>query len=270
MTNTTLSGSAIRKRAWSFDRWWLTVLAVVLLILYLIFRKPYPYRDLFLFLQDGLIVTIILTAVSFSIVLVLGLFVALGRLSDSKIVQTLCRGYVEIIRGIPILVQILYWYFAMPAIVREIGTSMGNAALADFRPNAMVVAILALSVGYTAYVSEIYRAGIQSIPQGQMEAARSLGMTKGQAMRYIIIPQAVKVILPPVGNELMTLLKDTSLVSMVAVADLTRRGREFMASNANPIETWNMVALLYLVMTLILTRGISYLENKAQMEKDND
>jgi polar amino acid transport system permease protein len=114
-------------------------------------------------------------------------------------------------------------------------------------------------------MSEIYRAGIQSISKGQMEAAKSLGMNYFQSMRYVILPQAIRVILPPVGNEFIALLKDSSLVSAVAVADLTRRGREFMSSNFIPIETWTMVALLYLVLTLFSARVASYIENKVKV-----
>jgi polar amino acid transport system permease protein len=129
------------------------------------------------------------------------------------------------------------------------------------------MAILGLTFCYSAYMSEIYRAGIQSIPKGQNEAARSLGMSHGQAMRYIILPQAVRVILPPVGNEFISLLKDSSLVSVVAVADMTRRGREFMAANFIPVETWMMIALLYLVMTLISARIVAWIERKTQTEE---
>lgn len=116
-------------------------------------------------------------------------------------------------------------------------------------------------------MSEIYRAGIQSIPKGQMEASRSLGMSYFHSMRHIILPQAIRVILPPVGNEAIALLKDTSLVSVVAVADLTRRGREFMAVNFNPIEVWTMVALLYLVMTLLLSRLVAWIEKRSHFER---
>jgi polar amino acid transport system permease protein len=116
-------------------------------------------------------------------------------------------------------------------------------------------------------MSEVYRAGIQSISKGQMEAARSLGMTYVQAMRYVILPQAVRVILPPVGNEFVTLLKDTSLVSVVAVPDLTRRGREFMASTFLSTETWLMIALIYLVFTLFAARLVSWLERRSKMER---
>jgi len=116
-------------------------------------------------------------------------------------------------------------------------------------------------------MSEVYRAGIQSISKGQLEAARSLGMTYFQAMRHIILPQALRVILPPVGNDFISLLKDSSLVSVVAVADMTRRGREFMAANFIPIETWVMIALLYLVLTLFTARVVTWLERKTKIER---
>jgi polar amino acid transport system permease protein len=116
-------------------------------------------------------------------------------------------------------------------------------------------------------MSEIFRAGIQSIPKGQMEAARSLGMSYFQAMRHVVLPQAIRVILPPVGNEFIALLKDSSLVSAVALADLTRRGREFMSANFNPIEVWTMIALLYLVMTLFSARIVNYIERRMKFER---
>ena len=139
--------------------------------------------------------------------------------------------------------------------------------MANYHANPIFTAILGITVCYGAYMSEIYRAGIQSIPKGQIEAARSLGMTHFQSMRHVIIPQAVRVVLPPVGNELIALLKDSCLVSVVAVADLTRRGREFMAVHFNPIEVWTMVALLYLVMTLLLARVVAWIEKKTRFER---
>ena len=129
------------------------------------------------------------------------------------------------------------------------------------------MAIMGLTFCYGAYMSEIYRAGIQSIAKGQMEAARSLGMTHIQAMQHVIIPQAVRVILPPVGNEFISLLKDSSLVSVVAVADMTRRGREFMAANFIPLQTWVMIALLYLVLTLFSARVVTWIEKRTRIER---
>lgn len=165
------------------------------------------------------------------------------------------------------LVQLIGWYFASPVAIKRIGEWINFAPMAEYRADPIVTAIIAITVCYGAYMSEIVRAGIQSVPKGQMEAARSLGMSHFQAMRFIVLPQAFRVILPPIGNELIMLLKDSSLVSVVAVADLTRRGREFMSAHFNPIETWTMVALLYLVMTLLATRLVSYIEKKTKYER---
>ncbi len=250
-----------------FDRWWIMVLAVVGLILLLIFTQPDPYKRIFLFVREGIWTTIYITCVSFLLVLVFGLFVALGRLSKVTLIRGISTVYVEVIRGIPMMVQLIFWYFAFPSIMQSMGQWFNNQAMMDYRADAIAMAILGLTVGYSAYMSEVYRAGIQSISKGQMEAARSLGMNYFQAMRYVILPQAVRVILPPVGNEFITLLKDSSLVSVVAVADMTRRGREFMSANFIPIQTWVMIALLYLVLTLLAARLVTYLERKMKMEK---
>ncbi len=250
-----------------FDRWWIMVAAVVALVLLLISLKPDPYKNLFLFVRDGVWRTTYITIISFVLVIVFGLFVGLARLSKHKAMRGVATVYVEIIRGIPMMVQVIYWYFAFPAIVQEVGRGWNIPSFMDFRPDGIVMAIFGLTFGYSAYMSEVYRAGIQSISKGQMEAARSLGMTYVQAMRYVIIPQAVRVILPPMGNELITLLKDTALVSAVSIPELTRRGREFSSANFNPIETWTMVALLYLVMTLLATRLVAYLEKMARYER---
>ena len=243
------------------------VLAVVVLIILLVFLKPDPYQRILLFVKNGIWTTISITIISFLLVMVFGLIVALGRLSKSTIIKGIATVYVEIIRGIPMLVQLIFWYFAFPSLVQSLGDWFNIQSFQDYNANALSMAILGLTFGYSAYMSEVYRAGIQSISRGQMEAARSMGMTYFQAMWYVILPQAVRVILPPVGNEFITLLKDSSLVSVVAVADMTRRGREFMAANFIPIQTWVMIALLYLVMTLLASRLVTWMERKFKMEK---
>ena len=149
-------------------------------------------------------------------------------------------------------------------LIQKIGLFINFAPLINYRANPIVTAIIAITVCYGAYMSEIVRSGIQSVPKGQMEAARSLGMTHFQAMRYVVLPQAFRVILPPMGNEFIALLKDSSLVSVVAVADITRKGREFMAAHFNPIETWLMIALLYLVLTLVAARAVSFIEKRSK------
>ena len=220
-----------------------------------------------LFVRDGIWVTFKTTVISFVLVMVAGLFGGLGRLSKNKLINGIATIYVEVVRGVPLLVQLLFWYFAFPSVVQGIGKSLNIEALKTYLANPVGMAILGLTFCYAAYMSEIYRAGIQSIPRGQMEAARSLGMTYTQAMRYVVIPQAVRVIMPPVGNEFISLLKDSSLVSVVAVADMTRRGREFMSANFIPVETWMMIALLYLVMTLFSARIVSWIEKKTGYER---
>jgi polar amino acid transport system permease protein len=162
---------------------------------------------------------------------------------------------------------LIWWYFAFPVIVRELGQATHISFLANYEANAIFLAIFGFVFCYGAYMSEIFRAGIQSIPKGQMEAARSLGMSYFQAMRHVVLPQAIRVILPPVGNEFIALLKDSSLVSAVALADLTRRGREFMAANFDPLQVWTMIALLYLVMTLFSARIVNYVERRTKIER---
>lgn len=250
-----------------FDAWWGLVLAAVILLIVLITAVPDPYRRILVYVSDGLLLTIGLTVLSFVMTLFAGLFGGLGRLSNNRLVFGITSLYVEIIRGIPLLVQLLWWYFAFPSLVKEIGKNLGIEALSHYRADAISMAVMGLVVCYTAYMSEIYRAGIQSIPKGQMEAARSLGMSYTQAMRYVVIPQAIRVILPPVGNEFIAMLKDSSLVSAVAVADLSRRGREFATDKFVPIETYMMIALIYLIMTLISARIVGWIERKVKQQE---
>jgi polar amino acid transport system permease protein len=252
------------------DPWWLLFVVVVVTTLLLIRIRPDPYRRIFVFLLDGVRVTLGITVASFVFIMLAGLIGGLGRISKNLLVRGLASVYVELVRGIPLLVQLLFIYYASPILLRAIGTRLmgilpGLARwMMAIKINPFAAAVGGLTVCYGAYMSEIVRAGIESIPKGQTEAARSLGMSYFQAMRHVILPQAVRVILPPVGNEFVALLKDSSLVSVVAVADMTRRGREFMAATFMALETWFMVALLYLVMTLFFARVVAYIERKTQ------
>jgi polar amino acid transport system permease protein len=250
-----------------FDKWWLLVIFVIFLIGYLSITKSDPYWRIILFVRDGIWVSLTTTVVSFFLVLAVGLIIGLGRLSKNKAINGISTVYVEVIRGIPLLVQLLFWYFAFPSVIQSVGNMLNFEPLKNYLANPVGMAIMGLTFCYAAYMAEIYRAGIQSIPKGQMEAARSLGMSHFEAMRYVILPQAVRIILPPVGNEFISLLKDSSLVSVVAVADITRRGREFMAANFIPLETWVMVALIYLTMTLFSARVVTFIEHKTRLER---
>jgi polar amino acid transport system permease protein len=249
------------------DAWWWLVGAVALIIILLVVFQPDPYRYILLFVRDGLLLTLKLTVISFALTLLVGVIGGLSRIAKNPLIHFIAAMYVEIFRGIPLLVQLIWWYFAAPVAVRSFGNLIHFQPLADYQSNAFVMAVIGLVICYGAYMSEIFRAGIQSIPTGQMEAARSQGMTYLQAMRYVVLPQAIRVVMPPVGNEFIMLIKDTSLVSAVAMADLTRRGREFTSTHLNPMETWTMIALLYLVMTLFFTRIIDWLEKRRRLER---
>jgi len=249
------------------DAWWWLVVLVVVVATLLVTLKPDPFWRIVLFVRDGLYLTVWVTVVSFVLVLIVGMFGGLGRLSKNKFISWLSSLYVEMVRGVPLMVQLLWWYYAFPVIFQKFGTLLNWSWAQHYRANPILMAIAGLTFGYGAFMSEIYRAGIQSIPIGQMEAARSQGMTYLQAMRHVILPQAIRVIMPPVGNEFIALLKDSSLVSVVAVADLTRRGKEFMSTHFNPIESMSMVALLYLIMTLFAARVVTFIEKKTKLER---
>jgi polar amino acid transport system permease protein len=249
------------------DPWWWLVAGVIGLIVLLVVVKPDPFKNLVVYAGDGVEVTAIVTVVSYVLMVGLGLLGGLSRLAKNKIIFGVATLYVEVVRGVPLLVQLIAWYFVSPVLVHKLGDSLHIGALSHYQANPIITAIIAITVCYGAYMSEIVRAGIQSIPKGQMEAARSLGMSHIQAMRYVVLPQAFRVILPPMGNEFIALLKDSSLVSVVAVVDLTQRGREFMSTHFDPIETWSMVALLYLAMTLFAARIVSFIEKKTRYER---
>jgi polar amino acid transport system permease protein len=270
-----------RGRMAGVDRWWLLVLAVLAIILYLVLIIGTPYSQILEFIlvgpgdnawekfwNGGLGVTIKITVVSFLSIIVVGVLGGLGRISSNRIVRGIASLYVEVVRGIPLLVWLLYIWFALPQIFQVLGSALAPILpavgewLANLRLDPFTAAVIGFTVGYGAYMTEIVRAGIESIPRGQMEAARSLGLSYVQAMRHVILPQAFRVIMPPVSNEFVTLLKDSSLVSVLAVSDLTRRGREFVSRSFLSFETFTMIALVYLLLTLIFTRLARWLEQR--------
>ena len=194
-------------------------------------------------------VTIQITVLSTAIGFVIGLIVGVARISNLRVLRMLAEVYVEFFRGTPLLVQIFLFYFALPVITGQ-------------RIDPFIAAISACGINSGAYVAEIFRAGIQSIDEGQMEAGRSLGMTWLQTMRYIIVPQAFKRVIPPLGNEFIAMLKDSSLVSVIGFEELTRRGQLIIAKTYGSFEIWMSVAVIYLVMTLTISRFVAYLERR--------
>lgn len=203
-------------------------------------------------LLKGTVITLELTAGAVAMGIVIGLFIALMRLSRNPLFRGFAMAYVDFFRGTPLLVQILMVYFAVPQLFRF-----------QIPENYQFIAgIVAMGLNSGAYIAEIFRAGIQSIDRGQTEAARSLGMTQAQAMRYVILPQAVKRVIPPLGNEFIALLKDSSLVAIIALEDLMYTGKIIVGRTAQPFVIYLEVALFYLVMTLILSRFVNYTERR--------
>ena len=197
-------------------------------------------------------VTIQITVLSTAIGFVIGLIVGVARISNLRVLRMLAEVYVEFFRGTPLLVQIFLFYFALPVITGQ-------------RIDPFIAAISACGINSGAYVAEIFRAGIQSVDEGQMEAGRSLGMTWLQTMRYIIVPQAFKRVIPPLGNEFIAMLKDSSLVSVIGFEELTRRGQLIIAKTYGSFEIWMSVAVIYLVMTLTISRFVAYLERRCRV-----
>ena len=194
-------------------------------------------------------ITVEITALSVFFGMLIGIVVALIRLSGVKVLRWLGNVYVDFIRGTPLLIQIFLVYFALPSIIGH-------------RVDAFFAAISACSINSGAYVAEVFRGGIQSIDVGQMEAGRSLGMTWWQTMRYIILPQAFKRIIPPLGNEFIAMLKDSSLVSVIGFEELTRRGQLIIARTYASFEIWMAVAIMYLILTFTVARLTGILERK--------
>lgn len=195
----------------------------------------------------GLWITLKISAVSLLFALLLGLVAGLGRVSSNPAAFNLATTYIEIIRGTPLLVQLFIFYFFIGTVLNLSAFSAGVAALSVFTG---------------AYVAEIVRAGIEAVPRGQMEAARSLGMSYAQAMRFVILPQAFRKTLPPLAGQFINLIKDSSLVSVIAITDLSKAGREVVSSTFSPFEVWFTVAAMYLVLTASLSYAVRRLERR--------
>lgn len=203
-------------------------------------------------LIKGAGITLEITAMAVGLGLILGLFLGLAQLSHTRFLRWPAKVYVDVIRGTPLLVQIFIIYFALPNIIGH-------------RIDPFIAAVTACSLNSGAYIAEIFRAGIQSISIGQMRAGLSLGMTTGQTMRYIVLPQAFKRIIPPLGNEFIAMMKDTSLVSVIGFEELTRSGQLIIAETYATMEIWSVVAILYLVMTLTITQIVGFLERRLRL-----
>jgi polar amino acid transport system permease protein len=198
-------------------------------------------------LLEGLLLTLRISAVSLLLSIPIGIIAGLFRVSRNKVLSFVATSYVEFVRGVPLLVILIWIYFALGRFLR-----LGS----------YWAAVIGLAVFSGAFVAEIVRAGIQAVPKGQMEAARSSGMTYLQAMRLIILPQAFRKVLPPMASQFIILVKDSSLVSVISVVDLTLVGKNLVATTMRSFEIWTFIALLYFIVTFTLSRLIRFLERR--------
>ncbi len=223
------------------------------LLILLPILNPETYLEIYAFVPDGILVTFRVAVGSIFISIVIGMITGVLR-AWNKVLNRIISVYVEVVRGIPLLVQLIYIYFVLGKPLRIIG--LGREG----------IAMLAISICYGAYMAEIVRAGLLSVSKGQIEAAVSLGMSKIQVYMNVIVPQAIKVITPPFGNEFIALLKDSSLVSIIAVTDLMRRAREYASVSFNYFEAFSVAALLYLLMTLFFSSLVAWVEKYTSLE----
>jgi len=256
--------------------WLLAAILLGVIFLWVMLTQE-SYTVILKALVQGVWVTVYVTLIAFTLAMLFGLLIGLMRVSGSRLARETSTFYVELVRGVPMLVILYYIAFvgAPPLvagvnwigqllqgtrIMAQLGTPLAELQIRDV--NFTARAIFALTIGYSAFISEIFRAGIQSIGRGQMEAARSLGMSSGQAMRYVILPQAIRTVLPPLGNDFIAMLKDSSLVSVLGVQDITQLGKVYSASTFRFFETYNVVAYLYLIMTVGLALVVRVIEKR--------
>ena len=214
----------------------------------LIMEKIAAIKEILPFLLRGAVVTIKVSSLAVLMGIILGTILGLARVSKSKLLQSLAKGYIEFFRGTPLLIQLFILYFGLPNL--------------GIKLPPYFAAVLGLGLNSGAYVGEIVRSGINSINRGQMEAARSLGMSYLEAMQYVILPQAIKRVIPPLGNEFIALLKNSSLVSVISVKDLTRQSRLVNSRTYQTFLIYISAAVIYFCMTFVLTRFVNYIERR--------
>lgn len=228
------------------------------------------YAAIFTTLSKGIVTTLWVSAAAFSLAVALGLILALMRTSESVVLRQVATFYIELIRGIPVLVALFYIAFVgAPGIV-----GAANALLAPLIERGWVTAlsvrdidftwraILALMLCYGAFIAEILRAGIEAVPKGQLEAARSLGLSRSQTFRLVVAPQAFRTVLPPLANDFVSMIKDSALVSALGVQDITQLGKVYSSGTFKFFETYNVVAFLYLVLTISLSLVVRVIERR--------
>lgn len=250
--------------------WWLAAALLIAVALAVSIAASDLYRQVFRTVVQGIGITVFVTVVAFALASALGLCIALTGISGSSLARQAARFYIEVIRGVPILV-LLFWiaFVGAPAFVAGWNFLLkplqdaGLAAPLLVRDVSLLWrAVIALTIGYSAFIAEVFRAGIQSVERGQVEAAKALGLTRFQRFRLVVMPQALRTILPPLGNDFVAMVKDSSLVSVLGVADITQMGKVYAAGSFRFFETYSIVAYIYLLLTVGLSLGLRALERR--------
>ncbi len=246
--------------------WWLVIVAVAGVFLFVRVATNADYSNVLGVMAKGIWITIYVTLISYTLACLLGLALALGQLSRWIVLRQISRFYVEVMRGIPIMVLLLYVAFALsPGLIAlwnwiTAPLGMDPATGRDFP--FIWRAVIALTLAYASFLAEVFRAGLLSVDKGQIEAAEALGLSRWQRFRHIVFPQAFRTILPPLGNDFVAMIKDSSLVSVVGVADITQLGKTWAAGNFRYLETYNVMALIYLTMTICLSLALRRVEKR--------
>lgn len=275
LTSASLPQTRVTSRLAEFP-WWMLMLLLIAAVLVYSFVANATYNEILLRLLTGVRLTITITASAFLLAMVIGLLTAFGQMSKNVLARNIATLYVQLVRGIPVLVLIIYVAFVLVPLVasglRSLGdwfVSMGWLASENFlsqvEPRSidlLVRGIIALAINYGAFSAEIFRAGIQSIEKGQLEASKAVGLTWIQTMRFVILPQAIRRILPPLGNDFISMLKESSLLSVLGIQEVTQLAKKDVAASFKYLETYSTLAFLYLSMTLILSMGVKYMEKR--------
>ncbi|TIQ20932.1 MAG: amino acid ABC transporter permease [Mesorhizobium sp.] len=256
--------------------WWLAMAAALALAAAIFIAASDLYAQVFATVAKGIGITVFVTMVAFALASAIGLGIALMGLSRSRWLRQIARFYVEIIRGVPMLVLLFWIAFAgAPAFVAGWNALTAPLQSAGLFGELMIRdvsllwrAIMALTIGYSAFISEVFRAGIQAVEKGQIEAAKALGLTRTQRFRLIVFPQAIRTILPPLGNDFVAMVKDSSLVSVLGVADITQMGKIYAAGSFRFFETYSIVAYIYLILTVGLSLALRGLEKRLRRQQE--
>ncbi|MGV3550400.1 amino acid ABC transporter permease [Rhizobium sp.] len=250
--------------------WWLVALVMAGVSIGAVIIFSDLYSQVFLTVAKGLWITIFVTLIGFSLATALGLCIALLGLSGSKFLRQFSRFYVELIRGIPVLVLLFYIAFVgAPGFVYAwnwIASPLAESGLIEpllvRDVSLMWRAIIALMIAYSAFIAEVFRAGIQSVDKGQIEAAKALGLSRVQRFRFIVFPQALKVIFPPLSNDFVAMVKDSSLVSVLGVADISQMAKIYASGSFRFFEAYSIVAYIYLIVTIGLSLMLRQVERR--------